>query len=223
MNVCIKLLNGDLLTVSIDDPVDPMYSISTAMAKQFGCPPSCVAVAYDTETDMYLAFRNVSDVYIRIHQETLRRTPFGILVASDSADVSDSSDELKCYSIFIEPYGEYIWVMYHPYLKQFAVASDDPSDALVWTPTLREALWLYKDTGVFRYPSLLTEYVDSMDHRFAMLHLLYEMRGHYYTASLYRWRRGPLAPEFDLARPALPPVFFCDTLHESANNWLRRT
>lgn len=209
MNVYVKLLDGDLLTVTIDDPADMVHSVHSvisAVAKEFGCPPSCVAVAYDSETNMYLALREVSDVYIRIHQETL--------------DASwNISGELKCYSIFVEPYGEYVWVMYHPRQKQFAVASDDPSDTLVWAPTLREALWLYKDTGVFRYPSALAEYVDSMDHRFAMLHLLYELRGHYYTASLYRWHGGYI--EFNVTRPALPDVFFCDTLHQSANDWFR--
>lgn len=208
MNACVKLLNGDLLTVSIDDPTDPMYSVRSEMAKQFSCPPSCVTVAYDSETNMYLALRNTFDIYIRMNQETLER-----------AQMVANSPFLKCYSIYVEPYGEYVWVMYDTRQKQFAVASDDPSDFLMWAPTLREALWLYKDTGVFRYPSALAEYVDSMDHRFAMLHLLYELRGHYYTASLYRWRGGYV--EFNVTRPALPDVFFCDTLHQSANDWFR--
>lgn len=209
MNVFVKLLNGDLLTVSIDDVADRVRSVITAVAKQFGCPPFCVTAVYDSKTDIYLAFREVSDVYIRINQETLER-----------AWMAAISPFYKCYSIYIEPYGEYVWVMYDTRQKQFAVASDDPSDSLVWAPTLREAMWLYKDSGVFRYPSMLTEYVDSMDHRFAMLHLLYEMRSHYYTTSLYRWRSR--YAEFDLARPALPPVFFCNTLHQSANEWHHR-
>ena len=199
MNVCVKLLQGDLLTVAVPPDKGVLPTLRRAVAQELGCPPEYITTVYDAESDCYVAVRVGPDVRVWIRP----RDP-------------PSCDRFQRYMINIRPYDEFLYGIYDKEKGSCTVQrqadhfTQDLSWSCPWFASWSDAFWALEHTGKLRYPQALSEYADGMDHRMLRRRMTIEMYAKYQRAA-YRYESDGEDDDTE----DLPPVFFCPTvMHE---------